>query len=434
MIDGGIIPSLDFYNNLYQHISDAIYIIDPESAKILWVNQSGYKELLMDENEVLHQSVLNLQENVIGLKQWRSIAEVIRETQSFTFIGNHRRKDSTIFPVEVKTTVINYNGHEYFLSIARNITNRCLNEIDLVGREKNIWKALNACSDGVWDWNVCDNSVYFSPSLKRMLGYGPDEIDPVFDTWETNIHPNDLGRVMQALQEYMDGKRERYEAVYRLKNRNAHYLWVHDIGCISNHLPDGQPLSLTGIVRNITDYKVHELRLMELAAYDDLTDLRNRRECTRIFIKQLEFAQRKNQPLSILLLDLDFFKTVNDIHGHLAGDQVLKEIAQQLMQHVRKSDYLFRWGGEEFMLICPATTADEAFQLAEKLRIVIEHHSIIYKGTPLSITASFGTSTYPDNANSREELTLSADSALYTAKSKGRNCVVCAKTTPNRSG
>lgn len=427
-----IVPNLEFYKNLCAHISDAVYLIEPDSSKILWVNPAGYKDLLMDEDDVLHQSVLSLQKDVIGPQQWSSIAQVIHETKRFTFIGNHKRKNGTIFPVEVITSVIQYQGKELFLSIARDITNRQLQEADLIGREKNIWTAINASSDGVWDWNIIDNSVYFSPSLKRMLGYGPDEMETKVETWKNNIHPHDLSRVMQALEEHIQGTRERYESVYRLKNRNGHYLWVHDIGCITERLKNGEVLNLTGIVRDITDYKTHELRLMEMAAYDELTHLRNRRECIRIFDKQLEFAARSKHQLSVLLFDLDFFKTVNDRYGHLSGDQVLKDIAQILSQHVRKSDYLFRWGGEEFMLICPSTSREEACILAEKLRNVIEKHITHYQNITISITASFGLASYPENAQSREELTLSADSALYTAKSKGRNCVVYAKTQPGQ--
>lgn len=432
-MDTGIQTSALFPSAICQNIPDALYLIDPQTSKILWVNPAGYRDLGMTESEVLHQSVLSLQHHVIGDRQWASIADVIRQKKCFTFIGTHQRQDNTVFPVEVITTVIEHEGQELFLSVARDISNRRLEEIDLAGREQHIWSAINSSSDGVWDWDVTNNSVYFSLSLKRMLGYGPDEMPPVLETWKDNVHSDDLPKVMQALDEHIKGTRERYEAVYRLKNRNGHYLWVQDIGCVSERSEKGAVLYVTGIVRNITDSKTRELRLQELAAYDELTGLRNRRECVRIFDKQLEFAERNDQVLSILLFDLDFFKTINDKHGHLAGDQVLQEIAALTRSHIRKSDYLFRWGGEEFMLICPNTGEKQVKQLAEKLRQAIEQHLIGYQETSLFVTASFGTATYPQNALKRDALTLSADSALYISKSKGRNQVTCAKTKPGRS-
>lgn len=427
-MDTGIQASTYVSHDICLNIPDALYLIDPETSKIIWVNPAGYCDLGMTEEEVLHQSVLSLQRHVLNEGQWKSIADVIRQKKRFTFIGTHTRKDNTIFPVEVITSVIEHQGRELFLSVARDISKRQLEEIDLAGREKHIWSAINSSSDGVWDWNVTDNSVYFSPSLKRMLGYGPDEMPPRLETWKNNVHPDDLTKVMQALEEHIKGTRERYEAIYRLKNRNNHYLWVQDIGCVTERSEDGMVLSVTGIVRNITDSKTHELRLQELAAYDELTGVRNRRECMRIFDKQLEFTERSNQVLSILLFDLDFFKTINDKYGHLAGDQVLRELAILTRDQIRKSDYLFRWGGEEFMLICPNTGQQQAQQLAEKLRQAIEQHRIAYHETSLFVTASFGTATYPYNALTRDALTLSADSALYIAKSKGRNQVACAKT------
>jgi len=427
-MDTGIQASAHVPYDICLNIPDALYLIDPETSKIIWVNPAGYYDLAMTEDEVLHQSVLSLQRHVLTEEQWKSIADVIRQKKRFTFIGTHIRKDNTVFPVEIITSVINHEGRELFLSVARDISKRHLEEVALAGREKHIWSAINASADGVWDWNVTDNSVYFSPSLKRMLGYGPDEMLPLLETWKNNIHPADLPKVMQALEEHIKGTRERYEAVYRLKNRNDHYLWVQDIGCVSEQSEDGAALSVTGVVRSVTDRKTHELRLQELAAYDELTSLRNRRECMRIFDKQLEFAERSNQVLSILLFDLDFFKTINDKYGHLAGDQVLRELAALTRGHIRKSDYLFRWGGEEFMLICPNTEQHQARQLAEKLRQAIEKHRIHYQKSNLFVTASFGTATYPHNALTRDALTLSADSALYIAKSKGRNQVASAKT------
>lgn len=335
------LPMLDI---LRDHMLDAVYLIDPASSKILWVNKAGYEDLLMEESEVLHHSVLSLQKDVVGLAQWQSIAEVIRQSGQFTFVGRHQRKDGSEFPVEVNTSVLHHNGQEFFISIARDITTRRAQEAESQGREQQIWFALNACADGIWDWQLSSDKVYFSTPLKRMLGYGPDEMQPVVETWKQSVHPHDLPQVWQALEEHIHGQRERYEAVYRLRNRNGHYIWVHDLGSISERDETGKPCRVTGMVKDITDYKQQEFKLLELAAYDELTRLRNRRECSRILDKQLEFARRHDQPLSICLFDFDHFKAINDQYGHLAGDHILSEAAARLSAGLRRSDYLFRWG------------------------------------------------------------------------------------------
>jgi len=408
---------------IYDQMMDAIYLIDPETSNIIWVNKAGYQDLQMAENEVLNNSVLGLQKDVIGQEQWISIADAIRQTKKFTFMGHHVRKDGSTFPVEVNTSCFREDGKEYFLSVARNISARRAQEAEGQGRDQQIWLALNACTDGLWDWEPQTGSVYFSPQLKRLLGYGPNEMKPVLETWENNLHPDDLPMVIQALEEHIKGQRERYEAVYRIKNRNGHYLWVHDLGIVSEHSNDGKALRVTGMIKDITEYKKQEFRLLELAAYDDLTELRNRRECSRIFEKQLELAHRSKQPLSIALFDLDFFKTVNDKYGHMAGDAVLKEVSTLFSQSLRKSDYLFRWGGEEFVLLSVNTSLEEMKILSDKLRALLEKHITTYKEYQISITSSFGLASYPLHADNQSELFLTADSALYKAKSQGRNCV-----------
>jgi len=412
-----------FLNLLTDSLIDAVYLLDPISSNVLWVNKAGYQDLGMEKSEVLNHSVLSLQKNVVGKAQWQSIADVIRAHKQYSFIGSHVRKDGSEFPVEVNTSVIKDDGNEYFLSIARDISERRAMEAKTSGREQQLITAINASTDGLWDWDIKTDYVFMSESWKKMLGYGSKELNNHVDTWKNSVHPDDIPHVFQALDEHLTGKRDRYQAEYRLRNRNGHYLWVKDIGSISSYDENGEPSRVTGLVTDITDYKQLEEKLLKLAAYDDLTNLRNRRECTRIFDKQLELATRNNSELGMALFDLDFFKSVNDKYGHLAGDKVLKEISETLIGNLRNADYLFRWGGEEFLLLCPNTNKHEMFNLAEKLRIIIAQVTTDYHGHAIQITASFGIATFPEHGKSQQELLLAADSALYTAKSKGRNSI-----------
>ncbi len=414
------LPLLDI---LSQNLTDAIYLIDPISSNILWVNKAGYESLQMREEEVLNHSVLSLQKDVVGLQQWHSIANVIRENEKFTFNGRHLRKDGTELPVEVNTSAFTHDGKEYFLSIARDISSRRALEAETQGREEQIWLAINACTDGLWDWEIKSGTVYFSPQLKRMLGYGPEEMPPIVDTWKNNVHPDDFPLVLQSLEEHIEGTRERYEAVYRMRNRNGHFIWVHDLGCVSLRTPEGEAIRVTGMVKDITDYKQQEFKLLELATYDELTKLRNRREFTRIFDEQLDAALQQQKSLSLCLFDFDLFKTINDRFGHLAGDLVLKETAALLSKQLSTNDYLFRWGGEEFALICINTTQDEAYNIAEELRLTLSNFVLQHKDHSIRITGSFGISSYPTHGSTQSSLFLAADSALYQAKSAGRNCV-----------
>lgn len=160
-------------------------------------------------------------------------------------------------------------------------------------------------------------------------------------------------------------------------------------------------------------------RLLSLSTTDTLTKLANRYHLDNTLKQAISSAKRYNRPLSIIMVDLDYFKRVNDLYGHHAGDQVLQSSAEILRENCRISDTVGRWGGEEFLIICPETTKDEAVLLAEKLRLIIPSVAMIYTHTQ---TASFGVSTYHDS-DTPETLVIRADEALYHAKHAGRNCV-----------
>ncbi len=161
-----------------------------------------------------------------------------------------------------------------------------------------------------------------------------------------------------------------------------------------------------------------ELKRMSLE--DDLTGCHNRRYFEALVIREQKKAIRYNANMSVIMLDIDFFKDVNDQYGHHVGDVVLKELAKIMSEHIRASDDLARWGGEEFIILLPNTGAEQAVQVAEKLRLKIEHNVFEYN---LKITASFGVAEYIQH-ESYDNLFKRVDSAVYLAKEKGRNQVV----------
>ena len=237
---------------LFEHMADAVYLLDPATSNIVWCNRAAWDSLGLTPAEVLNHSVLSLQMDVTGAPQWSEIAEVIRQSACFTFVGRHRHAAGHEVPVEVNTTRFIDGGQEFFLSVARDISRRVALEADLKLRENQLWFALNEASDGLWDWDVATGEVFFSPQLKCMLGYGPDEMMPKLSTWTENIHAEDAQRVFVALGEHLAGRQARYDAEYRLKNRNGDYLWVHDRGRVCERDPTGAASRVVGMVQDIT--------------------------------------------------------------------------------------------------------------------------------------------------------------------------------------
>lgn len=159
-----------------------------------------------------------------------------------------------------------------------------------------------------------------------------------------------------------------------------------------------------------------------MATTDELTGLLSRREIMRILEVEIARVSRQSTPLSIMMLDLDHFKSINDNFGHQVGDATLKTAADSFSIFLRKTDFIGRIGGEEFLIVLPDTKLNDAYELAERIRLVLEKHTVQAPSVP-ACTASIGIAQCQpaDNLNS---LILRADEALYQAKSKGRNCVV----------
>jgi len=159
----------------------------------------------------------------------------------------------------------------------------------------------------------------------------------------------------------------------------------------------------------------------QCATTDALTGLPNRRHADEVLERLLAAARRTRRPLSVVLFDLDHFKAINDNFGHSIGDEALRATASATRELLRGSDHAARFGGEEFLLLLPETSADDALIVAEKLRAQIAELEV--EGLDREVTASFGVAAYPDHEATADRLIEAADAALYRAKAAGRNRV-----------
>ena len=159
---------------------------------------------------------------------------------------------------------------------------------------------------------------------------------------------------------------------------------------------------------------------------DDLTDLYNQRYLPVVLEQEMQRSQRQNSPFSVLFLDVDFFKSVNDRNGHLVGSQVLVELSRLLRESIRRTDYAFRYGGDEYVIVLTGASAQNAFLVAERLRAKTQQSSFTIAGMDVKVTISIGVACYPDHAESSEELLQIADEAMYHGKHKSRNIVYLA--------
>jgi diguanylate cyclase (GGDEF)-like protein len=202
-----------------------------------------------------------------------------------------------------------------------------------------------------------------------------------------------------------------------------------DLGYILIDEPQRQLRSGRRLLRKLENYFYYALMFEEnrrLVYIDDLTSLYNQRYLPLALQTELTRAEREEKKVSILFLDVDYFKSVNDARGHLVGSKILIELAKLIRASIRTYDYAFRYGGDEFVLILPNANSDQARLVAERLRSRIEKNDFLVYQKHFKITVSIGVATFPDHATSPEHVLQLADEAMYNAKRTSRNVVYIA--------
>ncbi len=219
---------------------------------------------------------------------------------------------------------------------------------------------------------------------------------------------------------------------YLIPLKNPHtsveYMPFMQQSCSAAPLRDQQG-TITGLfisVHDVTEYTIYEYKLLEMTKIDSLTRLFNRSYLDKRLSEELERTRRFGNPFSIIMIDIDYFKKINDTCGHLCGDHTLRRLAAIFQQIARKMDVVGRYGGEEFCCVLPETSAANACILAERLRAVVAAEVFSYGSAEFGITISLGVAEHSDCANTLETLIGLADAALYRAKREGRNRVICA--------
>lgn len=185
----------------------------------------------------------------------------------------------------------------------------------------------------------------------------------------------------------------------------------------------GYALLAIGVTKWVKYNETRQGELRIQANTDELTGILNRRSITNFIEYEFNNAKDDSQPFSLIIIDVDYFKNVNDNHGHLIGDEVLKHLARILKSSFRSSDKVSRWGGEEFAILLPNTQMNHALEVAEKIRKVIDENPITIKDLIINITISLGVSEFLKSDKCIDNMIHRADEGLYVAKNHNRNCV-----------
>ena len=307
-------------------------------------------------------------------------------------------------------------GH---LIIFRDITSRKENELHLLRLTQAVEQSPTSIVITDFDGNI----TYVNPQFTKLTGYSYDEA--------IGKNPNILQSGQTSDKEY----REMWQTIksgqiwkgeFLNKKKNGDLYWEQaTLAPVLDH--EGRIINFIAVKADITERKHAQNELQRLARTDPLTEMFNRRYFFDVAVREFSEAIRYNKPLSVIILDLDLFKKINDTYGHLAGDQALIHIGKLLQQTTREPDISARYGGEEFVVLLPETDCTNAIVFAERLRILVEDTPIQIENDTIRLAISIGIAgkSKVNNVETFDQLISQADQALYEAKRKGRNRVVC---------
>jgi len=304
--------------------------------------------------------------------------------------------------------------------ILRDITRRKEVEESLRRNEERFSLITRGTNDGIWDYNLDSGKIYFSERWKTMLGYEDHEFKSSFQAWQNLIHDNDLGSILHAWTECMAGATPSFSVEYRMRTREGEWKWVECRGLVLLS-SEGVPIRLAGSHTDISQRKASEEKLLWSSTHDGLTGLANRYAFEQCLDRELEMARRVDVEHALLYVDLDQFKVINDTCGHVAGDQLLRQLAALLAKKVRGSDTLARLGGDEFAVFLKDCPVRKAVSHANLIREVIEKYCFVWEKQTFRVGASIGVVAINRANASRNEVLSAADMACYTAKELGRN-------------
>ncbi|MBB1361490.1 MULTISPECIES: diguanylate cyclase [unclassified Shewanella] len=267
--------------------------------------------------------------------------------------------------------------------------------------------------DAVCVVDKAGNFVFVSAAFEDIFGYSPDEVigKPMLD----HVYPEDGIKTLKVVESLLSGKK-----LPRFENR-----WVRKDGKIIDILWSARWSEdhqfRIAVAHDITERKLMEQQLHYIAGHDPLTELPNRALLFGRLQTSLGLARREGSHLSLLFIDIDGFKHVNDSYGHLVGDKLLKNIAQRLRDCVRKSDTVGRFGGDEFVVVLNGIdSVDSVLFIAENIRLELEK-TYQFDSLNLQLSPSIGVARYPDNGADEQQLIQYADQAMYRAKNAGGN-------------
>ncbi|MGK7914606.1 MAG: EAL domain-containing protein, partial [Prochloraceae cyanobacterium] len=408
--------SKSYLDDILSSMIDSLIVIDIE-GNIQKVNQATLRLLGYQESELINKSIkLILPDQSLTIES--SICNYFIGSCETTYLSKEGKK----IPVAFSSSCIlnDEKKAQGVVCVARNITEKQLAEKALRESEERYALASRAANDGLWDWNLTTNQIYFSPRWKSLLGYEDDEIDNSPEEWFTRVHPEYTDQLTREIITHLQNDISHFEISYPMEYNDGSYRWMLCRG-IAVQDQEGKVYRLTGSQTDITLSRLVEEQLRYDALHDKLTGLPNR----AFFLEELEelletSKHEQDSMFTVLFLDLDRFKFINDSLGHLVGDELLIEFAHRIQTCLSSENTFARLGGDEFVIILKnIKNISDATQLAENIQKKLKKPFQL-QGNEIFVSVSIGIAQSTSNYEQIEDILRDADTAMYQAKASGK--------------
>jgi diguanylate cyclase (GGDEF)-like protein/PAS domain S-box-containing protein len=344
------------------------------------------------------------------------------EGRSLEFETEHLRRDGSCFPVKVEliTPPAIFGQDRYRIAWISDLSAH--REVERAGREASVRfeTAFANAPVGMAIVSLDGRWMKTNDALAKLTGYSSDELAQL--TFQDITHPDDLARNLELVRRTVAGEMPGYEMEKRYVTKQGQSVWSLLSASIVRGV-DGKPGYFISQIQDISAHKRMEERLRHLADCDPLTDLWNRRRFDEELARQEARCARYGERATLMMVDLDEFKAVNDTYGHRMGDAVILAVADILRGRLRKSDSVARIGGDEFAVLLVNVDIDRAYALADGLRAAIGALEVRDGEHTASITASLGVTTIHETTGAGRDPLTRADQAMYRAKHTGRDRV-----------
>lgn len=385
-----------------------------ESLKnILGYNTEEFLDAKIKYADIIHPDDLNrVSQEVMEYSS--------KKVKSFTHNDYRVKKHNSEYAWVSDTTQIVYNDKDeitHYVGYVVDITEQREKEKELHTYIERFNLAIESSRDGLWDWDIENDTIFCSSSMLKMINYTQDKAITYTDL-ESMIHPDDLQNAKDKFKEHIQGKSEYYEVEYRIKI-NSQYKWILN-RAKALFDTNQKPTRIIGFYTDIDRRKALELQYEKQSVTDNLTGLLNRQGLELNFEMFLQSALRLERNMALVFIDLDGFKAVNDTLGHKAGDEILIHVANILKKTSRKNEVVFRLGGDEFVLLIPEyKEKNELENLCARLLECTKNPIKLTNGEA-KIGMSIGVAMLQKNETLDTMLTR-ADKAMYKVKNGGKN-------------